>query len=133
MAYVGTTAASSVANPPILLARGMGQVTSTSGNLLYSTAATSQSTSSAGFPAVTGGTGLWYYASSDPSTTIVGTLSYFTDGLQLGMRNGDLIFMLAPSSGGSTGTVLLGIAALMSTNSTAGFGVVTGTQILSTQ
>lgn len=133
MAYVGSTASSSLANPPMLLVRGMGQITSTSGNLLYSSAATSQSTASAGFFSQTGGTGLWYYQSSDPSTTIVGTVNYFTDGLQLGMRNGDLIFMLAPSSGGSTGTVLLGIAALMTTNSTAGFGVVTGTQILSTQ
>jgi hypothetical protein len=49
------------------------------------------------------------------------------------MKNGDLIFMLAPSSGGSTGTVLLGISALMTTNSTQGFSVVTGTQLLSTQ
>ena len=55
MAYVGSTAASSQANPPILLARGMGQITSTGGNLLYSTGATSQSTASAGFPALTGG------------------------------------------------------------------------------
>ena len=133
MAYVGTTAASSAANPPMLLARGMGQVTSTNGNLLYSTAATSQSTSAASFPALTGGTGLWYYQSVDPTTTIVGTTGYFTDGLQLGMRNGDIIFCLSPSSGGSTATVRLGIAALMSTDSTAGFSVVTGSLMLSTQ
>ena len=133
MAYVSSTNASSVANPPMLLVRGMGQLTSTSANLLYSTAATSQSTSAAGFVAQTGGTGLWYYASSDPSTTIIGTRGYFSDGQQLGMRNGDLIFMLAPSSGGSTGTVLLGIGALMTTEASSGYSVVTGTQILSTQ
>lgn len=133
MAYVSSTAASSVANPPILLARGMGQITSTSANLLYSTGTTDTSTSSVTFGALTGGIGIWYYASSDPSTTIIGTRGYFSDGQQLGMRNGDLIFMLAPSSGGSTATVLLGISALATTNASSGFSLVTGTQILSTQ
>ena len=133
MAYSGATAASSIANPPILLARGMGQLGSTVGNLLYSTGTTDTTTSSVTFGALTCGTGLWYYASSDPSTTIIGTRGYFSDGQALGMRNGDLIFMLAPSSGGSTGTVLLGISALMTTNASSGFTCVTGTQILSTQ
>lgn len=126
MAYNGTTAASSVSNPPILLARGMGQVTNASGNLFYSTAASSYSV-------FNGGTGLWYYASTDPTTTIVGTLNYFTDGLQLGMRNGDLIYTVSATAAGTTAGMLLGCAMLVSTNSTAGFSVATGTLMLSTQ
>jgi hypothetical protein len=94
--------------------------------LLYSTAATSYATAA-------GGTGLWLYQSSDPTTTIVGTLSYFTDGLQLGMKNGDTIICQAATSGGSTAGFLMGIAALVSTNSTAGFSVATGSLLLSTQ
>ncbi len=116
----------STLNPPILLARGMGTLTSTLGALMYSTAQTSNA-------AVRGGTGLWVYHSSDPSTTIVGTLSYFTNGLDLGMKNGDIIFTVSVASGGSTAACLMGISALVTTNSTAGFGIATGTQLLSTQ
>lgn len=131
MAYLGSTQLSSLQNAPILLVRGMGQISSSVGDLLYSTVNTSAAKSNAQI-ALGGGTGLWYYQSSDPSTTVVGTVNYFTDGQQLGMRNGDIMFLLAPSSGGST-TVLLGIAALQTSNTTAGFGLQVGTQLLSTQ
>lgn len=126
MAYVGSTALSSVANPPILLARGMGTLTNASGNLLYSTASTS-------YDKVAGGTGLWIYQSTDPTTTIVGTLTYFTDGLQLGMRNGDVIICQSVTSAGSTSSLLMGMATLVTTNSTNGFSVATGSLMLSTQ
>jgi hypothetical protein len=116
----------STLNPPLLLARGLGTQTSTLAALLYSTAQTSNA-------AVRGGTGLWIYQSSDPSTTVVGTLSYFTNGLDLGMKNGDCIIVQSVSSGGSTANLLMGISALVTTNSTAGFGIATGTQLLSTQ
>lgn len=126
MAYNGSTATSP--NPPINLVRGLGQMASTNANMLYSTASTSYSVA-----ALNGGSGLWYYQSSDPSTTIVGTVGYFSDGLNLGMKNGDIIFMLSATSGGSTSSALLGIAALLSTNPSSGFSVCTGTQLLSTQ
>ena len=124
MAYAGTTAAAP--NLPILLARGLGQQTSTGGNLLYSTASTS-------YDKVTGGTGLWIYSSVDPTTTIVGTLNYFTDGLQLGMRNGDVIICQSVTSAGSRSSLLMGIATLVTTSSTNGFSVATGSLMLSTQ
>ncbi len=124
MAYVGTTAASSVANPPINLIRGVAQQ-SPGGSLFYSTASTS-------YAAVAGGNGLWYYQSTDPTSTIIGSATYFTDGLQLGMRNGDVIFCMAVTSAGATAGPLLGIGALVTTNSTAGFSISTGTALYST-
>jgi len=126
MAYQGTTAASSVSNPPINLVRGMAPTLNASGNLLYSTASSSPSV-------VQGGNGIWHYMSTDPTTTIVGTLNYFTDGLQLGMRNGDVIYCVSVSSAGSTSSLLMGIGVLATTNSTAGFSVGTGSLMLSTQ
>ena len=126
MAYSGTTAATSARNLPVLLVRGLGTQTSTAAALLFSTASTS-------YDKVTGGTGLWVYQSSDPTTTIVGTLNYFTDGLQLGMKNGDVIICQAATSGGSTAGFLMGMACLVTTDSTNGFGVATGSLMLSTQ
>lgn len=120
MAYVGTTAATSVANPPICIARGMGHLASSTGNAGV-----------IGSVGPNGGTGLWYYASVDPSSSIVGTVNYFTDGLQLGMRTGDIIMAAYTSSVQST-TVLLGIGILGTTNSTAGFSMMTGSMMYST-
>lgn len=125
MAYAGTTAAAP--NLPVLIARGMGGVTSTGGNLLYSTASTSYSN-----PNLNGGTGLWIYQSVDPTSTIVGTLNYFTDGLQLGMRNGDVIICQSLTSAGATGSLLMGMATLVTSNSSAGFSVATGSILYST-
>ena len=126
MAYSGTTAATSAQSLPVLLVRGLGTQNSTAAALLYSTASTS-------YMAVAGGTGLWVYSSVDPTTTIVGTLNYFTDGLQLGMKNGDVIICQSQTSGGSTSSLLMGIGTLVTTNSTAGFSVATGSLMLSTQ
>lgn len=128
MAYSGTTAASSAQNVPILIARGMGGITSTGGNLLQSTASTSYSN-----PNLSGGTGIWIYQSVDPTTTIVGTLNYFTDGAALGMRNGDVIICQSMTSYGATSSLLMGMGTLVTTNSTNGFSVATGSLMLSTQ
>lgn len=114
MAYNGTTAASSVSNPPILLARGMGQIENASGWVIGST-----STASLAFA---GGTGLWYYASVDGTTVTQGT-AYFTDGLKLGMRNGDFILVACATAAASTSSIGIGLGMLMTTNSTAGFNV----------
>jgi len=121
MAYVGTTAASSVANPPVNLIRPMAHVS----------ASTDNGGQGIGNTGAKGGNGLWYYQSSDPTSTIVGTVTYFTDGQQLGMRNGDVIMIAQCSSLGST-TVLFGMGILGTTNSTNGFSVMTGSIMYST-
>ena len=80
MGYVGTTAASSVANPPIQIARGL------AGGILGSSVQ---------------GTGLWFYSSTDLSSQL-STANYFTDGLFLGMRVGDVVIGALGGSIGST-------------------------------
>ena len=121
MAYSGSTAASSVANPPILMI-GMGPTPTlnASGNVLGSSAQTTS--------AFTGGNNLWKYNSSDGSTLLQG-VGYFTDGLALGMRNGDILISVSQSSLGTSPTCQIGV--LMTTNSTAGFNVATGAAIQS--
>lgn len=125
MAYVGTSAASSLQNLPINLINGLAtQNSPVAGTLFTATAATSAA-------AFAGGLGLWMYQSSDPTSTITGTATYFTDGLALGMRNGHAIICQAATSLGST-TFLMGMGILYSTNSTAGFSVVSGGIMYST-
>lgn len=125
MAYSGTTAASSASNPPVLLARPMAHVSTTNADLFYSSAATSPAT-------FRGGNGLWIYQSTDPTSTIIATTTYFTDGLELGMRNGDAILCISASSAGGITSHLMGMGMLFSTNSTAGFSISTGTALYST-
>lgn len=120
MAYSGSTVGVSASNPPILLARGMGSINNTAGNVLGSSLQTTT--------AFSGGSGLWYYCSSDGSTVLQGA-GYFTDGLALGMRNGDVLISVSQSSLGTSPT--MGIGVLMTTNSTAGFNVNTGGAIQS--
>lgn len=123
----GSTNGSSDANPPILLARGMGAILGARGNMLGSLA--NAVTSVASTNAFSGGTGLWYYCSSD-SATIATSVGYFTDGLALGMRVGDIIFNVSQSSYGTSITTF-GIGVLGTTNSTAGFNQVAGAVIQS--
>jgi hypothetical protein len=119
MAYSGTTAASSVRNPPVNLLQILGRYTSTA-SVLGATGLSGN---------VYGGGGLWVYASTDGSTLIQAP-GYFTDGLQLGMRVGDILFNYSASSLGTT-VSNLGIGVIVTTNSTAGFNVATGAQIQS--
>lgn len=108
MAYVGTTAASSVSNPPIQIARGI------AGGILGSSLQ---------------GAGLWFYSSSD-GTTAMETSTYFTDGLYLGMRQGDVVLGAAGGSIGST--TQLSYVGLIISASTAGCGLSTGGTMTST-
>jgi len=82
MAYAGSTASSSVANPPAL----------TSGQLTRS--------SSRSGPSPRGGS-IWSYNSTDGST-VSSASAYFTDALYLGMRPGDIVHGTYYSSVGST-------------------------------
>lgn len=120
MAYSGSTAASSVANPPINLVRGVGNTVNGAGNVLGSSLQTTNPFS--------GGNGLWYYSSSDGST-VLQAAGYFSDGLSLGMRNGDVLISVSQSSLGTSPTMQIGV--LMTTDSTGGFKVAIGAAIQS--
>ena len=115
MAYSGSTAASSVANPPRLL---VGQFAGLPGSTGWSTAITQQR----GF-----GGNVWFYGSTHTSTEIQ-TATFFTDGWFLGMRAGDLLFSAHLTSVGSTMTLQMG---LITNASTSGCGPSTGSCITS--
>lgn len=108
MGYVGTTAASSVSNPPLLLT-GAGLA----GGILGSTQS---------------GTKLWLYSSTDGST-VMQSSTYFTDGFYLGMRQGDMLIGAAGASVGST--TPLAYIGVLGICSTAGVGLSTGGTITS--
>ena len=104
MAYKGSTEASSVANPPIQLARAVGGGTNV------------------GSTTTPIGTGLWFYGTTDTSTGPF-VSGYFSDGYQLGMKQGDVMIVSALNSTVSSSQPLyLGIVS--SVSSTGG-----GTQL----
>ena len=122
MAYYGTTAASTDRNPPICLTGGLGQPSRNTYNSVLSPS-TAQSTAQ-----YVGGGNLWYYRSSD-SSTLAQTAGYFTDGLSLGMKTGDVMMMVHQTSYGTSPDLSMGV--LVTTNSTAGFNMAQGGSIQS--
>lgn len=93
MSYSGTTAASTVRNPPIQIAKGLG------GGV--------QSGSTGGT-----GTGLWFYSSTNGSTE-VHAAGFFSDAKYLGMKAGDVV--IGVSNTGSSAHVWVGILGAVST------------------
>lgn len=117
MAYYGTTAATTDRNPPICLTGGIGQPSRNTYNSVLSPS-TAQSNAQ-----YVGGGNVWYYRSSD-SSTIATSVGYFTDGLQLGMKTGDVMMYVHQSSYGTSPDLAFGV--LVSSNSTAGFNMAAG-------
>ena len=77
MAYNGSTAGSTAANPPILMASALGGKILNNGSTINGTG---------------GGAGgqLWFYSSTDSSTAPF-TANYFTDAFYIGMKGGDVV------------------------------------------
>jgi|DEB0MinimDraft_3_1074331.scaffolds.fasta_scaffold124800_2 hypothetical protein len=99
MAYSGSTAASTVANPPKRIS--MGGLTAR--NLRESTS-------------VDEGCQLWFYNSSHLTTDLAAS-SFISDAAKLGMRNGDILLAVQASTGGSTTTAFaIGVIEFDSTN-----------------
>lgn len=106
MAYSGTTAASTAANPPrCVSAAGIWGDRSTS--VLSSSKVVGQQ--------------LWLYNTTDGSTEIISN-TYFTDGFYIGMKEGDLVFgsictgTSATMYGGVIGPVTTAGCGIASTN-----------------
>jgi hypothetical protein len=117
MAYSGSTAASSVANPPILIARGgIGQ---------SNRSATALSTA---VPGVKQGSGLWFYSSTNSSTQAQDS-NFFSDAWYLGMRPGDCVYGIYYSSAGSSIVTYFGGISAVTTD---GASLSTGGTITST-
>lgn len=119
MAYQGTTAASSVSNPPLQVTQplsggGFTTVQSSGINL----GSTQIGSSLASVPGRALGLNLWMYASTDPSSAVLASSAYFTDGIALGMKPGDAIIVISASSLGTTATISLGVLSIQSTAGT---------------
>lgn len=117
MAYSGSTAASTLSNPPrLVIPGGLAQTPGTTG---LSTA-----------PSAPGGQGgaLWYYSSTNLTTDLTAS-NFFSDGYYLGMRPGDAVMGVQFSSAGSTVTTFLGAITGVSTS---GASLSTGSLMTST-
>jgi hypothetical protein len=92
MAYSGSTAASTIANPPSRISHG-----------ILAQRSVAESTS------VNDGGSLWVYNSTN-TTTAMYAAGFFTDGVSIGMRPGDIMISRCSSGEGSTAQhVVIGI------------------------
>lgn len=117
MAYSGTTAATSLSNPPRRLIGGTGQITNSTGLTTAPTAA----------PGGQGGA-VWVYTSTNLTTDLTAS-NFFSDGYYLGMRPGDLVMGSQFSSAGSSVTTFWGAITGVSTS---GASLSTGSLVTST-
>ena len=120
MSYSGTTAASTLINPPINVFSPMNRIVLNNGSTI----------NGAG-----GGSGaqIWIYTSTNSATEASsGTNSgaFFADGWNLGMRNGDVVFMIGATAATTLGLAIGVIQGLTSTG--AGGFISTGSQVSST-
>ena len=117
MAYSGSTAGSTLANPPrLVIAAGIAQTPQTTGLSTAPAAANGQ------------GGGLWYYSSTNLTTDITAS-NFFSDGFYIGMRPGDVVMGAQFSSAGSTVTTFMGAITGVSTS---GASLSTGSLMTST-
>lgn len=116
MAYSGTTAASSLANPPRLLVGGLSNLPNTTG---LSTAPNA--------PNAQGGS-LWYYNSTN-ATTDINASNFFSDGFYIGMKPGDVVMAVSFTSAGSSVQIAFGAITGVST---LGASLSTGSVMTST-
>jgi hypothetical protein len=110
MAYLGSTAASSVANPPTcIVPKVIGGIANT----------TALSTANGTNVYQEQGGAVWLYKSSHVDSTSHFANGFFTDAQDLGMRPGDIVIAVGWTTAGST--VTLGLGVLNEVSSTGAF------------
>jgi hypothetical protein len=72
---------------------------------------------------VAAGGAVWYYNTADPTSQIC-TPGYFTNGLQLGFRHGDVVMGVSRASETLTASITF-LGNLRTSNSTAGWNLTT--------
>ena len=97
MAYLGTTAASSIVNPPRILApMDVARIGSSAGPI---------------------GARLWLYASTGANSTDPFTSNYFVDAYYIGMKQGDIMIYSHKNSTVATSSIVgMGIVGAVSTD-----------------
>ena len=102
MAYYGSTASSTLANPPRLLIQSLTRTAGTTGLTTAPSAPNSQ------------GGSLWYYCSTNLSTDVLAS-GFFSDGEVLGMAPGDIVLNVQFSSAGSSVQTMFGAITAITT------------------
>ena len=122
MAYLGSTQATSLANPPVCIVPSLRSI---AGATALSTGVPSDGARSA---YATQGGAVYKYTSSHGSTEVMAS-NFFTDAWYLGIRPGDFLLGLQWTTAGSSLVVYVGAFASVST---AGAALSTGGTITST-
>lgn len=126
MAYFGTTAASSISNPPRQLIAGFANNPALPGSTEF--LSTQGSTAAyANAPGGIGG-GLWFYASTNLTTDLTAA-NFFSDAFYMGMRAGDMVMGVQFTSAGSSAISFQGV---ITSVTTAGAALSTGSLMTST-
>ena len=99
MAYFGTTAATTVSNPPMRIAGGLG------GTNLGSTT-------------IGGGQQVWFYNSTNLTTDMTAS-NFFSEAKALGMNHGDIVLGTQYTSVGSSAIFFAGVLGAVSTSGAA--------------
>lgn len=99
MAYLGSTAASSLQNPPRSLISSFA-----AGNEASTTLSTAIPASGAASAYRVQGGGLWIYQSSHPTTDVCAD-NFFTDAQRIGMKPGDIVMAQQWTTAGSSVTL----------------------------
>lgn len=104
----------STANRPYLFTQGIGGAAQST---------VGASTAATGYATRNGGGNLWGYQSSDPVATVAGA-GYFTDGGNLGMNLGDVVFS-RDTGQGTTLVMAIGVVTAVTTAPSSGYYPVT--------
>ena len=103
MTYNGSTAGSTAANPPVLLAAAIG------GHVQFVTSGSSVSTGVFnGLPDKASGAKLWFYSSTNIFSDVFGAAT-FNDGVALGMTIGDVLIGVQTSANSTTPFCYMGV------------------------
>lgn len=113
LTYRGSTAGSTLANPPVLLAAAIG------GHVQYVTSGSTAAVSP-NMPTGASGAKLWFYSSSNVGTDLV-ALNSIGDGVALGMTIGDVLLGVQTSADSTS--PFLYLAVLASSAGATGFGL----------
>lgn len=127
MAYFGTTAGSSVSNPPRQLVAPFAVNPALAGSTEFLSTQGSTAANNANAPGGGGG-GLWFYASTNLTTDLT-VANFFSDAFQIGMRAGDVVQGVQFTSLGSSVITFMGA---INSVSTAGASLSTGSLMTST-
>lgn len=112
LSYSGTTAGSTLANPPVLLAAAIG------GRANWVTSGSTAAVNTYG-----SGAKLWFYTSTNVAGDMV-ALNSIGDGVSLGMTLGDILIGVITSAGSTAALFYMG--ALVTSGGATGFSLSSG-------